>query len=69
MKYDEATNYISQLNKERFAGYNDWRLPTLEEAITLLKPTKTNNGMFIDPLFEDKINWIWTSGLFFFFFT
>ena len=62
--YDEARNYISQLNKERFAGYNDWRLPTLEEAITLLKPTKTNNGMFIDPLFEDKINWIWTSGLF-----
>ncbi len=64
MKYDEATNYISQLNKERFAGYNDWCLPTLEEAITLLKPAKTNNGMFIDPLFEDKINWIWASGLF-----
>lgn len=61
MTYDETRNYIRQLNLEDFANYSDWRLPTLKEAITLLKPEKSNNGCFIDSVFDDKQSWIWTS--------
>lgn len=61
--YFEALNYIRQLNRESFAGYNDWRLPTLKEATTLLKPERATNNLFIDPLFEDKQELIWTSDL------
>ena len=64
MSYDETSNYIRKLNQEGFAGYKDWRLPTLEDAITLLKPEKTDNGLYIDPLFEKKQAWIWTSDLY-----
>jgi len=63
MTYDEAHNYIRQLNQEGFAGYSDWRLPTLKEAITLLKPTQMNHELFIGPLFDNKQRWIWTSDL------
>ena len=63
MGYNQARNYIRQLNLEDFAGHNDWRLPTLKEAITLLKPEKTDNGLFIDPVFDDKQGCIWTSDL------
>ena len=61
MIYDEALNYIRQLNQEGFAGYNDWRLPTLREAITLLKPEKPKKHyLFFDLLFDDKQKWLWT---------
>lgn len=64
VSYNEALNYITKLNQgSGFAGYNDWRLPTLKEAITLLKPKKMHNSIFIDPVFDNKQRWIWTSDL------
>ena len=63
MKYDEVRNYIMKLNQEGFAGYKNWRLPTLKEAITLLKSEKTNNDLYIDPKFDQQ-QWIWTSDLY-----
>ena len=60
ISYVKAADYIKQLNQERFAGYSDWRLPTLEEAMSLLEPEKKNDG-YIDPVFDAKSKWIWTS--------
>lgn len=31
MKYRDAQAYVAKLNRERFAGYNDWRMPTRED--------------------------------------
>jgi hypothetical protein len=31
MRYREAQGHIEKLNRERFAGYNDWRIPTRED--------------------------------------
>lgn len=45
MNYERAKNYISELNHEQFAGYNDWRLPTLEEAMSLMEPTQKNRDL------------------------
>jgi len=43
-----------------FAGF-DWRLPTLEEAMSLMKPVQNETGLFIDPLFDRTQEWIWTA--------
>ncbi len=61
--YDEAKRYITQLNRDKFAGYNDWRLPTLQEAITLLDQGKNSEGLFIGSEFDSTQRWIWTSDL------
>ncbi|MBI3353871.1 MAG: DUF1566 domain-containing protein [Nitrospirae bacterium] len=36
MNWYDALKFIKQLNKQKYAGYNDWRLPTKEELQTLV---------------------------------
>ncbi len=61
MIYEDAKTYISRLNQEKFAGYADWRLPTLEEAMSLMAPVENDDGRYIDPVFDSHQDWIWTS--------
>ena len=61
MNYERAKNYISELNHEQFAGYTDWRLPTLEEAMSLMEPTQKNSDLHIDQIFDPCQMRIWTS--------
>ena len=64
MTFGEGKEYIATLNQEKFAGYSDWHLPTLEQAKTLLEQTKTNGKLYIDPVFDNMQEWIWTSDQF-----
>lgn len=61
MTYAEVEQYIRDLNNQRFGGYSDWRLPTLEEAMSLVEPTKKSNYLYIDPAFDNMQEWIWTA--------
>jgi hypothetical protein len=56
-KWDEHKTYIAELVTKKFAGFADWRLPTKEEAASLVDKTKglvDKNGTVvpIDPVFE-----------------
>ncbi len=61
ISYGEAKSYVKGLNRDQFAGYSDWRLPTLEEAMSLMEPTEISGSLNIDPLFDNTQRWIWTS--------
>ena len=61
MKYKDAKNYVSELNEQRFAGFSNWRLPTLEETMSLMEPEEKNGVLYIDPVFGQKQIKIWTS--------
>ncbi|MGR3303706.1 MAG: Lcl C-terminal domain-containing protein [Candidatus Scalindua sp.] len=53
-----AKNWVRNLS---YADFNDWRLPTVEEAISLLEPKcDEDNKMFIDPIFDIQQIRIWT---------
>lgn len=57
----EAADYIDQLNRSQFAGFSDWRLPTLEEAMSLVEPQKNSDYMHIDEKFDKRQSQIRTS--------
>ena len=61
VNHRQAKDYVSKLNQERFAGYNDWRLPTLEESMALIEPANKHADLHIDPVFEPRQRMIWTS--------
>ncbi|MCB9501202.1 MAG: DUF1566 domain-containing protein [Deferribacteres bacterium] len=58
--YKQADDYIAQLNRDKFAGFTDWRLPTLEEAMSLMEPMKKHGDLYIDSMFDKTQRWIWT---------
>jgi len=62
MSIAKAYQYIRQLNAQKFAGFSDWRLPTLEEFMSLMEP-KISNNLGINPVFEklDHHADIWTA--------
>lgn len=44
--------YVEELNQQRFAGFADWRLPTMEEAFSLLEPRVNEKGAHLHPCFS-----------------
>jgi len=61
MTYDKAENYIRDLNHQSFARFADWRLPTLEEAMSLMEPQEKNGDLYINPVFGKNQRYIWTA--------
>lgn len=59
MAFDDLEKYILELNSRRFAGFDNWRAPTLEEAMSLMNPAK--HGQYhLDPEFDGAVI-MWTA--------
>ncbi len=50
MTWKDAFKFVKKLNKQKYAGYSDWRLPTIEELKTLTHYAKGqgNKGYYND---------------------
>ncbi len=48
------TRQIEQLNTEGFAAYHDWRMPTVEEAMSLMEPAPNRKGIHLHPCFSKE---------------
>lgn len=60
LEYKKVARWIRGTNKNNYAGFNDWRLPTVEEAASLLRKTRNANGLHIDPAFPSGLKSIRT---------
>ena len=60
MGWNEAKQWVKNLNRRGYAGYFDWRLPTVEEAASLLELSRIAGDLFIAAVFDVKQSGIWT---------
>ncbi len=63
MIFKKAKIWIEELNQIKYANYYDWRMPTLEEVMSLMKKEQKNNKLFISPIFDQTQQFIWTADL------
>lgn len=61
LNWQQAKEYVSHLNSINWQGRNSWRLPTLEEVLTILNPPLRGASCSSWPLFDKTIHWLWTS--------
>lgn len=61
LNFFEAEQYIKTINKQSYAGSNQWRLPTIEEALSLMETQQVNGKLYISEKFNSKQGWIWTA--------
>ncbi|NIO80088.1 MAG: DUF1566 domain-containing protein [Candidatus Aminicenantes bacterium] len=55
----KVKQWIDNLNSSGYAGYYDWRLPTLEEGASLIESSRMNGDLYIDPVFSSRQLCIW----------
>ncbi len=53
---------IEKTNNESFAGFSDWRMPTMEEALSLMTSEMNEKGLFVHPCFSASQPFIFVNG-------
>jgi hypothetical protein len=54
---------VARINQERFAGYSDWRLPTMAEALSLLEGEKVANDQYLHSCFSGEQPFIFVAAV------
>lgn len=60
LTWEKALQYTTYLNKRQFQGHSSWRLPTMEELFSLLRPPTMLRDFCFDSYFPSDIHWIWS---------
>jgi hypothetical protein len=57
---DRLDSVISAMNTGTWQGYNNWRIPTVEELLTLLTPSRNHFGHYLPSGWNSKADDIWS---------
>jgi serine/threonine-protein kinase len=60
LDWRQAGEYVEQLNRQGWAGRSDWRLPTLPELLTILRPPTIEREFCLPSVFSREIHWLWS---------
>jgi len=57
----QLQGWLLENNHNKISGYDNWRLPTIEEALSLIGRVKGRHGLYIHPCFDPKQGYIYTA--------
>ncbi len=60
MMWDQAQRYIQLLSESGFGGRQNWRMPTINEILSLVNP-KNDDDFCMEPVFSPDQKWLWSS--------
>lgn len=58
--WHQAQEHVQRMNREEWGGRDTWRLPTIDELLTLLQPTPHGEDFCIPPVFDTRQKWLWS---------
>jgi serine/threonine-protein kinase len=61
MDWHAAFTYIDDLNARQWGGHSDWRLPTVEELLTILRPPHADTDYCLPSTFATAQKRLWSS--------
>lgn len=61
LNWNQAHTYIDYLNDKNFEQKSTWRLPTIEELLSILRPPTVERDICLDPRFAPAIHWLWSA--------
>ena len=59
--FRQVQTWMKMINKNGLAGFHDWRLPTIEETLSLIREEKGKHGSYVHPCFDFKQGYIFTA--------
>lgn len=60
LTWQKAHEYIEYLNLKKWQSRDNWRLPTVDELSTLLRPPTLLRDFCLSSYFKEDIHWIWS---------
>lgn len=60
LSWQKANEYVDYLNSRNWLGYSSWRLPTIEELFTLLRPPTLVRDFCSESYFAKDMHWLWS---------
>ncbi len=60
LQWDQAKQYIIRLNQQKFGEYENWRLPTINELLSLLIPPPPGEDFCFQSQMSSVQKWIWS---------
>ncbi len=61
LDWQQAKDYVNYLNAGNWQSRDNWRLPTLEEAVSILCPPQHESSCSTPTLLDGSIHWLWTA--------
>jgi hypothetical protein len=61
LTWKQAKAYLQELNYAQSAGFSAWRLPTIDELISIVTRPSQGFDLCMEPIFDPTQKWLWSA--------